>query len=103
MNYIIRKTKFISYENFVDDETLTKAITRSLEIIGEATKNLSMNFREKHPDIEWRALTGLRDKLIHNYWGVNFERVWDVIENLIPEIEKKLKRILEDDKKLQNP
>jgi len=103
MNYIIRKTKFISYEDFVNDETLTKAITRSLEIIGEATKNLSINFREKHPDIEWRALTGLRDKLIHNYWGVNFERVWDIIENLIPEIERKLKRILEDDRKLQNP
>lgn len=100
MNYIIRKTKFIGYEDFVDDETLTKAITRSLEIIGEATKNLSINFREKHPDIEWRALTGLRDKLIHNYWGVNFERVWDIIENLIPEIERKLKRILENDRKL---
>jgi len=96
VNYIIRKTGSLSYEDFVNDETLTKAVARSLEIIGEATKNLSVSFREKHPDVRWRELAGLRDKLIHQYWGVNLEIVWDVIRNLIPGIEEKLKRILEN-------
>lgn len=78
------------------DEVLKRAFIRSLEIIGESTKNLSTDFREKHPDINWRELTGLRDKLIHYYFGIKLERVWDVIKNVIPNIESKLKKILEE-------
>ncbi|MBE7445084.1 MAG: DUF86 domain-containing protein [Planctomycetia bacterium] len=57
---------------------------RSLGIIGEVTKNTSVTFREKYSKIQWKEVAGLRDKLIHHYFGVNWEIVWDVIKNLIP-------------------
>lgn len=78
------------------DEVLQRAFIRSLEVIGESTKNLSMSFRERHSNIDWRGMAGLRDKLIHHYFGVNWNRVWNVIENLIPETKKKIKGICEE-------
>ena len=94
--FIIKEGKGLNYEDLVSNETLKRAVIRSLEIIGEATKNLSEDFRKKHSDIEWRELAGLRDKLIHHYFGINWKRVWDVIKNLIPEIEDKLRKISEE-------
>ena len=81
------------FENLLKDETLKRALARSLEIIGEAAKNISEGFKEKHTDINWKELAGLRDKLIHYYFGLKWERVWDVIKNVIPDIEEKLKVI----------
>ena len=78
------------------NETLKRAFLRSLEVVGEATKNISMDFREKYPQIKWRELAGLRDKLIHQYFGVNWNRVWDVIKNWIPEIKEDIERILNE-------
>ncbi|MFQ6116027.1 MAG: DUF86 domain-containing protein, partial [bacterium] len=69
---------------------------RSLEIIGEATKNLSDSFKEKHSNIKWRELAGLRDKLIHHYFGVNWNRVWDVIKNLVPKLKEQLEVLLKE-------
>ncbi len=97
MNYIIKESKDLEFEDLMKNETLRRALIRSLEIIGEATKNLSKSFREKHSDIKWREMSALRDKLIHKYFGVNWNRVWDVIKNMIPEIEDKLKRVLGED------
>jgi len=91
VNFIIKESKDLNYQDLLSDEILKRAILRSLEIIGEATKNLSNEFREEHSNIKWRELAGLRDKLIHFYFGVKWERVWDVIKNVIPEIEDKLK------------
>lgn len=93
--FIIKESKGLSYEDLVSNETLKRAVVRSLEIIGEATKNLSEDFRKKYSDVEWRELAGLRDKLIHHYFGINWKRVWDVVKNLIPKIEDKLRRALE--------
>jgi len=74
INFIIDKSKGLKYENSIKDETLKRAFLGSLEIIGEATKNISMDFREDHSDIIWKELAGLRlrDKLIyvHGYFGV---------------------------------
>lgn len=97
VNYIIKESKDLEFEDLMKNETLRRALIRSLEIIGEATKNLSISFRKKHSDIEWRGMSALRDKLIHKYFGVNWNRVWDVIKNMIPEIEDKLKRVLRED------
>jgi len=94
--FIIKEGKGLNYEDLVSNETLKRAVIRSLEIIGEATKSLSEDFRKKHSDIEWRELAGLRDKLIHHYFSINWKRVWDVIKNLIPEIEDKLRKISEE-------
>jgi uncharacterized protein with HEPN domain len=96
VNYLIGESKNLKFEDLMKDETLKKALIRSLEIIGEATKNLSKSFREEHSDINWKELAGLRDKLIHHYWVINWHRAWDVIKNIIPEIENKLKKILEE-------
>jgi len=71
INFLTKESKKLSFENFLKNETLKRAFTRSLEIIGEATKNISTDFRERHPEIGWKELTGLRDKLIHYYFGVN--------------------------------
>jgi len=72
-NFLIDKNKDLQYEGLIRDEILKRAFVRSLEIVGEATKSISLEFTEKHPAIEWRELTGLRDKLIHRYFGVNWE------------------------------
>lgn len=75
----------------MNDPVLQRASFRSLEIIGEAVKNISEDFKKKNTEIEWRKIAGLRDKLIHHYFGVDWVLVWDVIENKIPELEKTLK------------
>ncbi|MBI4824678.1 MAG: DUF86 domain-containing protein [Nitrospirae bacterium] len=94
INYIIKETKDLDYATLTGNETLKRAVVRSLEIIGEATKNLSPEFKEKYPDVEWKEMAGLRDKLIHFYFGVDWDTVWDVIKNKIPELEGKLKKLL---------
>ncbi len=70
VNFIIKESKDLYYEELIKNEILKRAFVRSLEIIGGASKNLSKNFREKHSNIEWRELSGLRDKLIHYYFGI---------------------------------
>ena len=67
---------------------------RSLEIIGEAVKNLPDDFKLAHPQIEWRKIAAIRDRLIHGYFSVDFEIVWDVVVNKIPALDKEIKRLL---------
>lgn len=67
---------------------------RSLGIIGEVTKNTSVTFREKYSKIQWKEVAGLRGKLIHHYFGVNWEIVWDVIKNLIPQFKDLIRHII---------
>lgn len=95
ISYLLKESKNLKYEDLIEDETLKRAFVRSLEVIGEATKNLSTEFRDKYPEIKWREIAGLRDKLIHHYFGVNLKRVWDVIENKIPELKKQIEGIIE--------
>ncbi len=68
------------------DETLKRAVVRSLEIIGEATKKIPADFKIKWDSIKWKNMAGMRDRLIHDYMGVNYSIVWDVIKNKIPEL-----------------
>ena len=76
----------MSYEAFAADETLRRAFVRSLEIVGEAAKKIPDDFRARHSTVEWRAMAGMRDRLIHDYFGVDFELVWDVVHSRIPEL-----------------
>ena len=76
----------INQESFLSDEILKRAFVRSLEIIGEAAKAIPQDFKYKHPEIEWKSMAGMRDKLIHHYFGVDYELVWDVVENEVDEL-----------------
>ena len=93
-DYLADRSVALSFDTFVADETLRRAFVRSLEIIGEATKKVPDDFRASHPSVEWRAMTGMRDRLIHEYFGVDFELVWDVVRNRIPELRTQIASIL---------
>ena len=73
-----------SYEEFEENRMLQDAVIREIEIIGEMTKNLSEEFRNKYPEIPWRQIAGMRDKLIHGYFGVDLSAVWDTATKDIP-------------------
>ena len=93
-NYLVAKSAGLDRDGFLADETLKRAFIRSIEIIGEATKHVADDFRQQHPEIEWRAMAGMRDRLIHGYFGVDDELVWDVVVNKIPSLGEQLSRIL---------
>lgn len=69
---------------FLADAKTQDAVIRNLEIVGEAVKQLSESFKENHPEIEWRRISGMRDFLIHVYFGVNLDTVWKVVEDHVP-------------------
>lgn len=83
-----------SKEDFIKDETLKRAIIRSLEIIGEATKKNPPDFKDQCDTIKWKDMAGMRDRLIHDYMGVNYSIVWDVIKNKIPELHKQIDELI---------
>lgn len=84
----------LDYQEFLTDKKTQDAVVRNLEIIGEAAKNISDDVKKRHNDIEWKKLAGLRDKIIHFYFGVNWDIVWDVVKNRLPELKKQIKDIL---------
>jgi uncharacterized protein with HEPN domain len=85
---------------FYKDAKLQDAVIRRLEIIGEAAKGLPPEFTRKYPAIDWRGMSGMRDKLIHHYFGINLERVWLVLKNDLPKLKKDLEVILDDENKV---
>ena len=85
------------FDEFIKDEILKRAVTRSLEIIGEATKKIPVDFKLKWNSIEWKNMAGMRDRLIHDYIGVNYNIVWDVVKNKIPDITKQIKTIISEE------
>jgi uncharacterized protein with HEPN domain len=87
----------MSYETFIADVKTQDAVIRNLEIIGEATKNLSKQLLIKYPDIPWKSMSGVRDRLIHHYFGVNLDIVWQIATTELPQVSS----ILEKDKEAQ--
>jgi len=85
----------LKLEEFLANETLRRAAVRSLEIIGEAAKKVPEEFRMNYPAVEWRAMSGMRDRLIHDYFGVDYELVWDVVQNRIPILQHQISSILD--------
>lgn len=96
INFLIKEAGSLTFEEFTKNEILKRAYSRSLEIIGEAAKNLSEDFKKKYKDTEWRKLTGLRDKVIHYYFGVDWDIVWDVIKNRLPKLKEQIENILNE-------
>lgn len=84
----------VTYEQFESDFRINFAVVRALEIIGEATKRLPMDLREQYPDIPWKGMAGMRDRIIHGYDNADYQIVWDVVKHDIPRIRPQLQQIL---------
>lgn len=96
IGFLLKETDGVNFEQFVENELLKRAAARSIEIIGEAVKNLSPDFKKKHTDADWKKIAGMRDKVIHLYFGVNWDIVWDVITKKLPELKPKIERMLKE-------
>jgi uncharacterized protein with HEPN domain len=93
---VLRFTKGMTYKDFVYDEVHFDAVLRNLEIIGEAVKHIPEETRQKYPQVKWRKIAGFRDVVAHNYFGVSDEIVWDVVENIIPDLLEQVREILKE-------
>ena len=91
----MREASNIGFDEFINDDVRTRAFSRSLEIIGEAVKKLPDDLRLKYPLVEWKDIAGMRDVLIHDYFGVDYELVWDVITNEISVLKLHIEKIIE--------
>jgi hypothetical protein len=94
-SFLMSVNKNITKDDFLADETLKRAVARSLEIIGEASKKVPEEFRLKWSSIQWKNMAGMRDRLIHDYMGVNYFIVWDVFINKIPELYLQIQDVLD--------
>jgi uncharacterized protein with HEPN domain len=95
LKFLQTNSKNLDFDSFYENEILKRAFSRSLEIVGEAIKNVPEEIRFEYPEIEWKEIAGMRDKLIHHYFRVDYELVWDVIENQIEDLLSRLNKSLE--------
>lgn len=93
---IEKYTKGISRDEFLEDIQAQDAIVRRLEIIGEATKNLPMAFRNKYPTVPWKKIAGTRDIIIHEYFGVDLKLVWRIVKKDLPKLKTQILKILKE-------
>ncbi|TYT75825.1 HepT-like ribonuclease domain-containing protein [Desulfobotulus mexicanus] len=91
---ILSYTQGVDYTSFMEDLKTQDSVIRNLEIIGEAVKNLSKEFRAQHDHIPWKSMSGMRDRLIHDYFGVNLDIVWGVISEDLPILFEKIGKIV---------
>lgn len=93
---IEKRIKNVTYEEFINDVDLQDMVIRRLEIVGEAVKNLPADFKRKYPDIPWKKIAGLRDKLIHGYFGIDLKLVWEIVQNNLPLFKEQIEKFLQE-------
>jgi len=98
LNFLATHSSSVSFEKFINDDLISRAYLRSIEIIGEAAKKVPDEIRYKYNEVDWRGMTGLRDVLIHQYFQVDYAIVWDVIQNNIPLAKEWIDYIIEKEK-----
>jgi len=93
---VLRYTNEMNFEQFIADDRTFDAVIRNLQIIGEAVKNVPSDVRDRHPEIEWRKIAGLRDILAHTYFQIENEIIWDIVENKIQPLQRNINQMLVD-------
>mgnify|MGYP001427331685 CR=1 FL=1 len=93
INAIEDFSKGLTKENLISNRLKRSAIVREIEIIGEAVKNISESLKENHKEVEWKDIVGARDKMIHHYFGVDLNIVWDIIIHDLPMLKKQIQEI----------
>ena len=88
----------MSKDELGNDRRTRDAVVRNLEIVGEAVKKLPPQTKRDHPEVEWKKIAGLRDILVHDYFGIDMDIVWDVVQNKLPVLTEQMHRILDESK-----
>ena len=92
--FLLDASKDVDWESFQRDGLRRRAFVRSIEVMGEAVKQIPDSVRQQYPSVEWHAIAGMRDRLIHAYYGVNYEIVWDAVTNKVPLLASEIEKIL---------
>lgn len=96
-DYLIREYQHNTFEEFLKDERLTRAICRSLEIIGEASSKISPTLKAKYSFVPWREMSDIRNKIIHDYFGIDYDIVWDTVGTHIPQLKEWIVLVMEQE------
>ncbi|MBS1660756.1 MAG: DUF86 domain-containing protein [Bacteroidetes bacterium] len=96
--YLIKESQQCTFEEFLANDRLTRAVCRSLEIIGEASSKIHPDFKAKYPLIPWRDMSDIRNKIIHHYFGVDYDIIWDTIKTNIPQLKGSIEIVIELEK-----
>ncbi|MHC1623202.1 MAG: HepT-like ribonuclease domain-containing protein [Candidatus Methanospirareceae archaeon] len=99
MNKAKKFVEGMEYEDFIRDDKTIFAVIRVIEVIGEAVKNIPEDVKKEYPEIPWREMAGMRDKLIHGYFGVNLKRVWKTVNEEIPPLKPLFEKLLRNSEK----
>lgn len=96
VDFILKESEGLSYEDFFGNAVLCKALCKSIEIIGEASKQIPASLKSKYPEVEWRRIAGTRDKLVHDYFDIDYELLWNIIQNKLPKLKLDIERIISE-------
>lgn len=98
ISFIEKESEFLTFDNFIKSEMIKRGFARSIEIIGEAVKNIPESITCKYPDTDWKNIARTRDKLIHHYFGIDYYLIWDIVRSHIPKLKKDINEILKNEK-----
>ena len=96
MSAIEQFVEGVEFEEFKTDDMRSSAVIRKFELIGEAAKSVPESIKQEYPDIPWKDMAGMRDRLIHFYFGIKYELVWNTIRDVIPQVKASITKILEE-------